>query len=198
MGFNKRLADYIDPQSLPEYDADAPEPDDNSDFEIQEHAENDEESPITMLNEEQRFAFDSVTGAVRNRECAQRLFFLDGPGGTGKTFVYNAILHCLRAERYQCMAMATSGIAACLLKQGRTAHSSLAIPLKLHDRSTCSISVRSALADRLRRTDLILWDEAPMASRYAVEAVDRTLQDILGNTRPFGGMAMLSTCTLFI
>uniref|UniRef100_A0A182N6N5 ATP-dependent DNA helicase n=1 Tax=Anopheles dirus TaxID=7168 RepID=A0A182N6N5_9DIPT len=49
----------------------------------------------------------------------------------------------------------------------------------------------SQLAELIRQTSLIVWDEASMSSRYALEAVDRTLQDIMGIQRPFGGKVML-------
>ena len=38
---------------------------------------------------------------------------------------------------------------------------------------------------------LIIWDEAPMAKKYAIEAVDRTLQDIMGNKEQFGGKVVV-------
>lgn len=47
------------------------------------------------------------------------------------------------------------------------------------------------------QTDLIIWDEAPMTQRYAFEALDRTLKDIIGfkfsdrAEQPFGGMTVL-------
>jgi hypothetical protein len=34
---------------------------------------------------------------------------------------------------------------------------------------------------------LIIWDEVAMTKRQAVEALDRTLQDITGCGSPFGG-----------
>ena len=98
------------------------------------------EEDVNRLNSEQRIVFNAVTTAVLEPRPLNKLFFLDGPGGTGKTFVYNTILGYLRDRGVKCMAMATSGIAACLLHEGRTAHSSLAIPLQLHDKSTCCIS----------------------------------------------------------
>ncbi|XP_058177854.1 uncharacterized protein LOC131293814 [Anopheles ziemanni] len=38
---------------------------------------------------------------------------------------------------------------------------------------------------------MIVWDEASMSSRYALEAVNRTLQDIVGVHRPVGGKVVL-------
>lgn len=37
----------------------------------------------------------------------------------------------------------------------------------------------SNLAKILHRSDLIIWDEAPMTPRHAFDALDRTLKDIL-------------------
>ncbi|XP_019086315.1 PREDICTED: uncharacterized protein LOC104720511 [Camelina sativa] len=51
----------------------------------------------------------------------------------------------------------------------------------------------SMLAELLRKTDLIIWDEAPMTHRFAFEAVDRSLRDLLAEDDPkamhklFGG-----------
>ena len=43
----------------------------------------------------------------------------------------------------------------------------------------------------MKLASLIIWDEAPMTHRYAFEALDRTLQDIMGNHSVFGGKVML-------
>jgi DNA replication protein DnaC len=47
------------------------------------------EQRITLLNQEQWFAFDQIIQAVESQ--SGQSFFLNGPGGTGKTFVYNTI-----------------------------------------------------------------------------------------------------------
>ena len=44
------------------------------------------------------------------------MFFVDGPGGIGKTFLYHTILVTLRKVGYIAIATATSGIATILLK----------------------------------------------------------------------------------
>ncbi|VDK75241.1 unnamed protein product [Onchocerca ochengi] len=38
---------------------------------------------------------------------------------------------------------------------------------------------------------LIVWDECTMTEKKSVEALDRSLQDLRGNTRPFGSQLML-------
>ncbi|KAL0440131.1 UNVERIFIED_CONTAM: hypothetical protein Slati_2496100 [Sesamum latifolium] len=84
------------------------------------------------------------------------------------------------------VATATSGIAAIQLPGGRTAHSKLKIPIKLDSSSRCNFSKQSEVCQLLDRAAAIIWDEAPMADRKAIETVDRTLREIFGVDLPFG------------
>ncbi len=43
------------------------------------------------------------------------VFFLDGPGGSGKTFVYSVLLASVHNEGHMALAVASSGIVALLL-----------------------------------------------------------------------------------
>ena len=141
------------------------------------------------LNHLQQIAYNRILEAVQNNN--EGVFFLDGPGGSGKTYLYNALLASLRGDSKIALACASFGIASLLLTNGRTAHSRFKIPLVLHEASTCNIKVNSSIAELLRATSLIIWDEAPMTHRYAFEALDRTLQDVMQNTKVFGGKVML-------
>lgn len=59
--------------------------------------------------------------------------------------------------------------------------------------STCVISKQFYLADLLRKTDLIIWDEAPLMHRNVLEVFEKSLTDIVCNTsianenKVFGG-----------
>ncbi|XP_071715040.1 uncharacterized protein [Rutidosis leptorrhynchoides] len=81
--------------------------------------------------------------------------------------------------------------------RGRTALSRFVIPLELMENSTCSIKQKTHLAALMHEARLIIWDEAPMTQRYAFEALDKTLKDILGSkneanrAKLFGGMPIL-------
>jgi ATP-dependent DNA helicase PIF1 len=44
------------------------------------------------------------------------------------------------------------------------------------------------LAQLLKNTDCIIWDEIPMQHRFCQEAVDRTLHDICNCDKPMGGI----------
>ncbi|GMF48415.1 unnamed protein product [Phytophthora fragariaefolia] len=144
------------------------------------------------LNEGQRAIYDLVLGAVHNPQPGEKLFFIDGPGGTGKSTLLKYIHASVRLSGKIAIAVASSGIAALLLMGGRTAHSTFKIPLKLDEKSVCSIHKPSKLKKLFQETSLIIWDEPPMTHRHAFEDVDRSLRDVLNNDEdPFGGKTVV-------
>ncbi|XP_071923013.1 uncharacterized protein [Coffea arabica] len=140
---------------------------------------------VYQLNEEQKIAFDKVLHCVNNN--ISKAFFIDGPGGTGKTYLYKALLATIRSQGCIALATATSGVAASILPGGRTAHSRFKIPINDDQNKYCNISKQSVLAQLIRDAKLIIWDEATMAKRKSVEALDKMLQDITNNDHLFGG-----------
>ena len=150
----------------------------------------DLDSRLPRLNDDQRNAFTQITDSVTND--LGKLFFLHGPGGTGKTFVYNTICAKLRSDGVIVLCVSSSGISALLLQGGRTAHSTFKIPVEnLHEESFCGIPKNSQRADLLRAIQAIIWDEVGAQHRHAIEALDRTLQDIRDDQRPFGGITVI-------
>ena len=94
------------------------------------------------------------------------IIYIDGPGGTGKTLLFNAVLNSVRAEGNYALACATSGIASILLQFGRTIHSRFKVPVKgLNPHSYCVISEKGALCELIKKAKVILLDEAPMGHR---------------------------------
>lgn len=145
---------------------------------------------IPAFNSNQLASFDEIMASVRDETGG--LFFLNGPGGTGKTFVYNTICHEVRSHGWIALCVASSGIASLLLRGGRTAHSTFKIPVEdLNEESFCPIPKEGDLAGMLRLTRIINWDEITMQHRYAPEAVDRTLRDIRNCDKPFGGITVV-------
>ena len=125
----------------------------------------------------------------------QLLAFINARGGCGKTFLTNAILAMVRSmEPGGCVALATAttGIAANLLDLGLTFHSRLKAPLTLSEESTLQISGQSSLSKLMRMAKLILIDEATMLDSLLLEALDRSLRDLMGEqNKPFGGKTLL-------
>ena len=145
---------------------------------------------LGSLNEGQKAAADAIINAVEanaQNDGQGAIFFLTGPGGTGKTKVQNTVLAHFRASRRIALAVASSGIAATLLEGGRTAHSRFKIPLDADSTAVCGISKGTNLARLMELMELLIWDEAPMQSKYDMQAVDRCLRDICNSSQPFGG-----------
>ncbi len=143
-----------------------------------------------LLNSDQKIIYHTIIKAL-NDEIDQKVFFVDGPGGYGKTFLFNMILAKVRLDGKIAIAVASSGIAALLLDGGRTAHSRFKIPLKLTETSLLNINQQSDLAELIKQTKLIIWDEAPMAHRFTFEAVNRSFRDITQIDKPFGGIIFI-------
>ncbi|XP_008202508.2 uncharacterized protein LOC103315450 [Nasonia vitripennis] len=123
---------------------------------------------MNKLNEKQKIIANKVLNAVMNGNCDNltendTCFFIDGPGGSGKTFVYETLWYILNGNNKNVCMMAFTGIAATLL------------PKELKE------------AAYLKSIDVFIWDEAPMAPRYAIEIMDRCLRDIMNNDKLFGG-----------
>lgn len=83
--------------------------------------------------------------------------------------------------------MAFTGIAATLLPGGKTVHKIFKLPVPLNSDSSSNIKLESQDAAYLKEVDIFVWDEAPMAPRYAVEIMDKTLRDVMNNDLLFGG-----------
>ncbi|KAG5566976.1 hypothetical protein RHGRI_002514 [Rhododendron griersonianum] len=122
------------------------------------------------LNKEQLIAFNDILEAVTFEKPMS--FFIDGPGGTGKTFLYRSLLAVVRSQNLIALATATSGVAASILPNGRTAHSRFKIPIDGEGRLSCN-------------------DEASMAKRQSIEALDILLRDLTEKDYLFGGKVVV-------
>jgi hypothetical protein len=146
---------------------------------------------LPKLVPEQRSIYDKIMQAITNQSGG--LYFIDAPGGTGKTFLISLILATIRSRNNIALAIASSGIAATLLDGGRTAHSALKLPLNIQitETPTCNIVKNSGMLKVLQSCQLIIWDECTMTHKKALEALHRTLQDFRGNEQLFGGALIL-------
>ena len=141
---------------------------------------------LLLFNQDQRNVYNEIIACMSPNYVGPRCFFIDAVGGTGKTFVLNAILAAYRAAGILCLATASSGIAATLLKGGRTAHSQFGIPIPILPNSTCTIKPNSLAGKLLRESGIIVWDEVLMSSANNIKAVDRSIKDIMKRNEFFG------------
>ena len=96
---------------------------------------------LPLLNKNQRAFFESVVAALNDSE-GERLFCLDAPGGTGKTFVLNCLMNAVRADGCIVIATALSAVASMLLEGGTTLHSRLKVATLFSIHSIQSLSSR--------------------------------------------------------
>ena len=77
-----------------------------------------------------------LTSCYDTQLSQNRLFFLDGPGGTG-TFVYSLLLDTICRRGEIAIAVASTGLAALLMPGGRTVHSRFGIPIPIETQTHC-------------------------------------------------------------
>ena len=85
----------------------------------------------TKLNLEQEIAFTIIMEMINSRRSGA--FFIDGPGGIGKTFLYQALLAQVRSRRLIALATTASGVAIVILLGGRIIYSRFILSLNSND-----------------------------------------------------------------
>nr|XP_009792184.1 PREDICTED: uncharacterized protein LOC104239281 [Nicotiana sylvestris] len=141
------------------------------------------------LNSEQRRAYNIILDRVYYDKPGA--FFIDGPGGTGKIFLYRALLANIRSKDFIALATASSGVATSILPGGRTAHSCFKISIDIDENFTCNISKQTALATLIQDSKLIVWDEVLMAKKKMIEAFNTLLKDLMNTNILFGGKVVV-------
>ncbi|EFP08202.1 hypothetical protein CRE_31575 [Caenorhabditis remanei] len=148
------------------------------------------EAKYVLLNQKQKKFVDRVL-ELDLVIGESRMMYVGGAGGTGKTFCYNTIFHLLKAKQRNVACVSHTGIAACLLPSGCTAHRKFSIPLEVSGQMNCKICPESEEGKRLASLDCIIWDEICMTDKRIVEAVDTMLQQVKQLDVPFGGVLMI-------
>uniref|UniRef100_A0A1S3XGR0 ATP-dependent DNA helicase n=1 Tax=Nicotiana tabacum TaxID=4097 RepID=A0A1S3XGR0_TOBAC len=95
------------------------------------------------LNKNQLIAYDLITERIFSNKAGA--FFINGPGGTGETLLYRALLAIVRSMGYIALATTTSGVAASILPGGRTAHSRFKIHIDIHEKPVATLAKKSHL-----------------------------------------------------
>ncbi|KAL5647921.1 hypothetical protein ACJX0J_042276, partial [Zea mays] len=112
------------------------------------------------LNEEQRSAYDKILSFVDTNNGG--VFFVDGPGGTGKTYLYKALLAALHSQDKITVATATSGVAASILPGG-------GLPIRASRYHLLLMMVFGGTEEANNDGDVRLPDEFPIFSGHLVD-----------------------------
>ena len=156
---------------------------------------------LALFNDDQLKIFLHIKFLLDNPHSPHsHLINIQGVGGTGKTLLVKGILAEVR--RRECppnstltencaegalfnqiaLAVASCGCAACLLPNGRTAHSRFRFPIEGFANKTDDVGGRVKhghnLAALLQETRLIVWDESSMIKRKYMTILDNNLHDL--------------------
>ena len=143
-----------------------------------------------QLNTDQKKCFETIIAGFDKKPKIAH-YFVQGPAGTRKTFLYKTLCNHFQAQKKIVFCMASSEIAALLLSRGVTSHSRFKIPLIVNKNSICGFTCLSYLYEVLCQTSLIIWDKVPMQNKHCFEAIHWTLCDLLGNNSLFGGISIV-------
>ena len=156
----------------------------------QQEQQREAKERLSHFNNDQKLFFYAVIDSINSD--GGELFFLDAPGGTGKTYLLNGLLSAVRSDGYIALGTALSAVASKLLTGGSTLHSKLKVPIKIQDDSVCGFTKNSGVGKMLMRTKILVIDEVSMGHRHVYEAIDRSLRELRGVEKPMGGL-----CTVF-
>lgn len=110
---------------------------------------------VEKLNVDQLAVYERVIGCISGTSNDPvQCFFIDGPAGSGKTFLYNGIYHKLLAMKKKTACVAWTGIASILLPCGTTSHRFFNLPIELNEEGICFLKTRDKL--RLQEVDVVI------------------------------------------
>ena len=155
----------------------------------QEALEDQSRKNMDKMNNDQKEIFKNVMKSVEGEQG--RIFCLNAPGGTGKTFVLNTCLYSVRSTKSVAISTALSALAASLLQNGTTLHSRAKIPIPILEESICNFARKDVTGKLFKVCKLLIIDEVTMGDKWIYESLDRTLRDVRKDCRLFGGITVL-------
>ncbi|KAH0499425.1 hypothetical protein TgHK011_006623 [Trichoderma gracile] len=159
---------------------------------------------MQQLNPEQRLVFDLFANHLRDRLDPSKptppplRVQIDGPGGTGKSFLIKAIstkLQQMVPPNQQIVARAApTGVAANAIN-GVTLHSLLRLPVSktLSELAPLSAADASNVRTKLRHVQYLIIDEKSMIGLRTIAYIDRRLRELFPACQDeyFGGRSIL-------
>lgn len=154
--------------------------------------ENNDPVDVSSLNPSQRATFHRIKAVVLGRSTeSDKIFYIDGPGGTGKTYMMNLLIRTLNSLGKVCLVTAPTGLAASLLVNGTTLHSTFNIPFNLNESSQIRIPLESRKARFHSRIDVLFIDEISMVNAKILDMIDQYFRDLMNNEQLFGGKVVV-------
>ena len=146
---------------------------------------------LQQLNNDQHHIHDTSINTI-TKNSDQNFYYVDGPAGTGKAFLYNTIVHKIQALRLKVNCIAYSGTASTLLINGATTHSTSRIPIPVLPNSKCNLKVIKVQELKSSGKEQYLFGmRISMIPANALQVVNVLIRDITEVNKPFGGKFML-------
>ena len=159
-------------------------------------------SAVDKLNFKQRQVYDTVMSLYQKildgRSHSQLLLNVDGPAGSGKSFLIQVLsarlqdeADCRGLECSPVIRLAPTGVAAFGIN-GRTLHSLLRLPVR-KGYADLSASNLASLQGQLRGCDFLVIDEKSMIGLCQLYWIDQRLRQAFPHRKnePFGGLNIL-------
>ena len=133
-------------------------------------------------NIDQHAVFDTIMDAVNNPSQNKRFFFIDGPGGTGKTTIVRKLIAAIRSLGHIVKVCASTTLACTNYDDANSAHSTFHYPVISEEDKDMEILTECLLHNTerfelLKNTLIIFWDEFISNNKELFEAVLRALKD---------------------
>ncbi len=121
-----------------------------------------------------------------------RNVFVTGPAGSGKTHLVNTYIKYLSEHHIDVGITASTGIAATHMS-GMTIHSwaGIGIAASLTQGDLESMFEKTYLTKRFDRVKVLIIDEVSMLHHFRFDLVNKVLQHMKGNAKPFGGVQVV-------
>ncbi|KAJ8914507.1 hypothetical protein NQ315_002780 [Exocentrus adspersus] len=147
---------------------------------------------LQNLNPEQRVVYDRVLAAVHGGpDHADRYLMVNAAAGSGKSYLFRALIAQLRSEGLSVIVACPTGIAASIFKDGRTIHSTFKLPFDINETTTSSVTPTSEQGRAIAAASLIIIDEVSMVTNMVFNIIEQALRDICRDERPFGNKIIL-------
>ena len=140
------------------------------------------EDNYKLLTECQKTTFDYI---VKN-ELLQKLIWITGGGGVGKSFLIEHIYQYLTNMGFVCQKTATSGQAAKLIN-GITTHGFFGLNYDLK----IFLQYEDLRWQKIKNTDFIIIDEISLLNGEILKIINEILQSIHDNKELFGGVSII-------
>ena len=143
---------------------------------------------LSMLNKEQKRAYDVVLRSCSLKENDQLLMIITGQAGAGKSFLIDCLRQLLGSA---CIVCSFFGIAAFNV-EGQTLHSSFNLPIRGRSKHDLKGPQLAKLQANLTSIKYLIIDEFSVIGQRIFGWIDRRCkQGKANNAKPFGGLSVI-------